>query len=284
MKRKFKLSDSMLSHLGDEQQSIINDAMKEVECEKVVKRVTTNAPIMTDVDSNIRAASLYASTRKMDRDKEIIIPAGMRLDSYQKNPILLFAHQWNDAPIGSMERVHSDTYGIKGVANFADTQRGQEIWSLVRDGHLRTSSIGFIPTKTVERHEPEFLMWLDLASTHWPEFTEQDSAEVTRFITEGIMLENSIVPVPANPDALIESVTGKSYDPELLKILGVEEVKEKKPEQHTITIHEKTPTTEEKEYCRVISAPVKVISTPIAPVLDMEEVVKEQLDLHTGKI
>jgi hypothetical protein len=62
---------------------------------------------------------------------------------------------------------------------------------------------------------------------NWGEFTKEDARKVERFITRGIMLENSIVPVPANPDALIQAVHGKSLDPDLLRMMGIEETEEK---------------------------------------------------------
>jgi len=136
---------------------------------------------------------------------------------------LLFAHQWSGEPIGSMDNTHSDGYGVRGIAKFSSIQRAQNIWTLVQEGHLKTSSIGFIPTKVVDKGNPLFTKLLEYALLNWGEFNKPEAVQVERFVVEGIMLENSIVPVPANPDALIQAVSGKSFDPGLLNMMGYEE-------------------------------------------------------------
>jgi len=231
MKSRVKITDEFIGHLPAELGDSLADALKDAECEPVLKRVPTIEPVQTGVDG-AGSATLYASTRRMDRDNEIVFPgplnisgtnlSGMSLEQYNLAPILLFAHQWSDLPIGSMRNTHSDGYGIKGVASFSNTSRAQDVWTLVKEGHLRTSSIGFIPTEIVDKSNPLFPKLLEFALQNWGEFTKKEAVKIERFITRGIMLENSIVPVPANPDALVQAVHGKSLDPELVKMFGLE--------------------------------------------------------------
>jgi phage head maturation protease len=232
MKGHVKVTDEFIGHLPGPIQDALPNLLKEAEVEKpVMKRVPTVEPVHVAIDDNLPSATLYASTRRMDRDKEVILPNGMDLTQYNKAPVLLFAHQWSGMPIGSMDKTHSDGYGIRGVAKFASTQRGQEVWTLVKEGHLRTSSIGFIPTQVVEQGDPLFDKLLEHALMNWDEFRKEDARQVKRFITKGIMLENSIVPVPANPDALVQAIESKGFDPELVKMLGLAQPIEKTVEE-----------------------------------------------------
>lgn len=248
MKGHVKLTDEFIGHLPGPIQDTLPELLKEAEVEApVLKRVPTIEPVHVAIDDNTPSATLYASTRRMDRDKEVIMPNGLDLSQYNKAPILLFAHQWSGMPIGSMAKTHSDGYGIRGVAKFASTQRGQEVWTLVKEGHLRTSSIGFIPTEVIEQDNPLFAKFIEHALMNWDEFTKEDARQVKRFITKGIMLENSIVPVPANPDALVQAIESKGFDPELMKMLGiakpVEKVADEPKEKAVIEITTNSGTT-----------------------------------------
>jgi phage head maturation protease len=225
-KKRVRVTDDFLGNLPEQLAEGVSDALKESDVEPVLKRVPTVEPVHTGV-AGAGSATLYASTRRLDRDNEVIVPEGVNLDQYNLAPVLLFAHQWSATPIGSMQNTHNDGYGIKGVANFASTEKAQDIFTLVKEGHLRTSSIGFIPTEVVDQSNPLFTKLLEFALMNWGEFTKEDARKVERFITRGIMLENSIVPVPANPDALIQAVHGKSLDPDLLRMMGIEETEEK---------------------------------------------------------
>jgi phage head maturation protease len=232
MKGRVKVTDEFLNHLPEQMAEEVASALKDSDVEPVLKRVPTVDVVRTGVDG-AGSADLYASTRKLDRDREIVLPgplnigsamfAGMSLEQYKLAPILLFAHQWSGEPIGSMDNTHSDGYGVRGIAKFSSIQRAQNIWTLVQEGHLKTSSIGFIPTKVVDKGNPLFTKLLEFVLLNWGEFNKREAVQVERFVVEGIMLENSIVPVPANPDALIQAVSGKSFDPDLLHMMGYEE-------------------------------------------------------------
>jgi len=233
-KKHVQITQKFCDNLPDGLREDVLKLMDELPDEqRVIKRVCTldaspliSAPVVTtDEDSDKREAMLYASTRTLDRDAEIVIPDGIQLDQYRKNPVLLFGHQWGNPPIGSMKNIYSDGFGLRGTAMFAGTDRAEEIWQLVKGGHIRTSSIGFIPTEVItrDRHPKEFAQMVTYAQNSWGEFGDDEAASVRAFITKSIMLENSIVPIPANPEALIQSVHGKSLtiSDNTLKLLGI---------------------------------------------------------------
>lgn len=86
--------------------------------------------------------------------------AGMDLEQYKRNPVLLFMHQratWNqDAkPIGHIQDIQLEANGdITGVPFFTDhTEHAKEVYKLVEDGTYKMLSAGFEPGNLSE--DPE---------------------------------------------------------------------------------------------------------------------------------
>lgn len=66
----------------------------------------------------------------------------VNLDRASPSLPLLFNHN-PDSPIGSAEGVTLSGDRLRAVLRFARTERAEEIWQLVRDGHIRGVSIGY---------------------------------------------------------------------------------------------------------------------------------------------
>ena len=134
-----------------------------------------------------------ASTEDIDRDGEVIEVAGWDLKNFKKNPVITFAHDYRSLPIGKSPKVWvSDgklrnhvEFPAEGVYPFADTVR-----RLVEGGFLRTESVGFKPAPDSVVEEDG-----DGVKTPRRRYTKQE------------LLEIAIVPVPSNPNALIEAKT-----------------------------------------------------------------------------
>lgn len=137
-----------------------------------------------------RTISFVASDETVDRYGDIIRADGWDLTAYKKNPVLLFGHNSREPPIGTTDvridgkRLMAEaTFLPEGVSAFAD-----EIWRIVDAGALRAMSVGFLPTET------PLPIWKD---------DDEETGIITGFEFVGQeLLENSIVPVPANPAAL----------------------------------------------------------------------------------
>ena len=138
-------------------------------------------------DENTAIAAI--STDGIDRDKEVILPKGVNFENFNKNPVVLWAHDYSGTPIGKAQWVKQGRKYIKAKWEWADTAKAQEIKQLWDGGFLNAISVGFIVSKS---HEPTPA---DIKKT--PEW-----ANVRRVIDEWELLEFSIVPVPANPEAL----------------------------------------------------------------------------------
>ncbi len=183
-----------------------------------VKRATLTAE-PTAINAE-RAVEGYVSTRDVDRDKEVLDPAGVVLDAYKQNPVVLWAHDYSQPPIAKAEWIRADEYGVKSRRVYAETERGEEVWQLIKGGFLRTTSVGFLPLKRVWKGEPEWSGVVERLKTKWG--TDLDKAGAEVITTKWAMLEYSDVPVPANPYALNTAVgKGLVISEELKRALGV---------------------------------------------------------------
>jgi len=167
-----------------------------------------------------RAAIRWVSTRDIDRDREILVPEGAILDEFRKAPQVLWGHNYAEPPIGSDEWITADDYGIKAKTRFAETARAEDIWSLVRDGHLKTSSVGFVPVESVEADGPG---WSEVTKRLGKKWGIDDFSGVDRIFTKWLLLEHSDVSVPANINAVVTAVAkGLKVSEKTLSELGIE--------------------------------------------------------------
>lgn len=130
-----------------------------------------------------------ASTASVDRQGDSIDQSGWELDNYLKNPVILFAHNYAELPIAKTVNIEKTESGLVIDIVFASEDanpKAQQVKKLVDEGILNTTSVGFIQK---ERNG--------------------------NIITRAELLEVSIVPVPANQDAL--RLAMKGLDDSLVK-------------------------------------------------------------------
>jgi HK97 family phage prohead protease len=139
------------------------------------------------VDSKERTIRFIASDESVDRFGDIIRASGWQLDNFRKNPVLLFAHDSRQPPVGQVPSI--EVVGTELVADClfrpeGDSQLSDDVWRAVERGFLRAVSVGFKPTGPINELVDSAGNWTGY------EFTSQE------------LLELSVVPVPANPQAL----------------------------------------------------------------------------------
>lgn len=141
-----------------------------------------------------RALSFTIATNIVDRHGDRVEPEGFGLDAYRKNPVVLFAHDTRQPPIARTREIRVEGGRLKAEAIFMDAEmdrfRGgfaDSVYRMLKQGYLQATSVGFRPI------EFERLSGEDGAPSDGLLFKKQD------------LLEFSIVPVPANPQALIEA-------------------------------------------------------------------------------
>lgn len=132
-----------------------------------------------EVHSSEKAVVVTVSTRARDRHGDIVHPEGVRLERFRKNPVVLYAHEYDALPVARSlwERLREGRLIAKPQFHMK-TQLSREVWALVEKGVLSAWSVGFIP----ERWEP--LKGGGFRVIEWD------------------MLEYSCVPVPANFESL----------------------------------------------------------------------------------
>jgi HK97 family phage prohead protease len=131
-----------------------------------------------------RTVRFRITTGAPDRMKDTIDPKGWDLTHYKKNPVVLYAHDYHDLPVGKSVKMEADDTGLSSIAQFATKEQyafADTVYQLILGGFLKATSVGFKPTKHVYNEQRGGV-----------DFLEQE------------LLEYSVVPIPANPEALIE--------------------------------------------------------------------------------
>ncbi|MCP4566808.1 MAG: hypothetical protein GY841_04415 [FCB group bacterium] len=140
------------------------------------------------------------TTGVRDRDNEIVNPDGIDFSQFRKNPVILWAHNYIEPPIGKAVWIKPwkegrDKKGYLSMGRVAQgSTKAQEIFNLMQEGVINTVSIGFI---SIAGHSPT------------DEDVKKDkSLKGVRYIHDKVMmLEYSLVNVPANPEATIDAVS-----------------------------------------------------------------------------
>jgi len=132
-----------------------------------------------EINETDRTIIHYASTNEVDRDSEIVLPEGIVLENFKKNPVVLWNHMsWSHIPpIAKSLWQKVDSKGLLVSTQFAKTEFGDEVFGLYKDGFLTSWSIGFMP-----------IDWKDKNNI--------------RTISKCEMFEYSAVSVPANAGAV----------------------------------------------------------------------------------
>lgn len=136
--------------------------------------------------------SATVTTSDVDRMGESIDTQGITTDAYMKNPVVLYGHDYSGLPIGKATKLQQFKNKLTATFQLAVKEYpfAQTVADMIKGGYLNAVSIGGVVRQ-------------------WNEsYTEIQAME---------MVEFSVVPVPANPQALItgrslEKVTGKSVE------------------------------------------------------------------------
>ena len=147
-----------------------------------------------------RLVEFIISTEDNDRYGDIVQSDGWELNNYKANPTVLFGHQSWSPPIGRAVDISIEKKKLRAVAEFMDNDVDTSgfsdmIYRMVTRGFLKATSVGFLPMEYEWMSDPVF---------------NDDGEEVGQTFT-GIkftrqeLLEFSVVPVPANPFALVQA-------------------------------------------------------------------------------
>jgi hypothetical protein len=183
---------------------------------------------LTEVNPGERSDVSWITTEAPDRARDVVVARGMNDSQFQANPIVTLGHSYALPPVGRSlwrKRVKAGAppggaAGIKAKTQYPprpDTWPAGAAWpsdqvfALVQAGLLQGKSIGFLPLKV---HVPDDA---EVAAHAWGD-------RVGLVIDEWLLLEYACVSLPANQDALVESVSKGAVhlSPDLLAALGLD--------------------------------------------------------------
>src|SRR5579885_3314054 len=176
--------------------------MKDMKLQKLFKNFTA---VETKVaDGQPRTLVVKISDPEPDRSKDTVQPMGMDASNFEKNPVVLFAHNYSDLPIAKCVGLKATADGILATVQFPEEgvyPKADTIYRMYKEGILNAWSIGFMPTDYEENNQGgyNFKTWE--------------------------LFEFSSVPVPDNPRALT-IMRSKGIDP--TPVLEVKEGNEPK--------------------------------------------------------
>lgn len=143
------------------------------------------------IDEDNRRVQVVVSTGDLARDDAIIDQSGWVFDNYDRNPVVLWAHDDRSLPIAKAIpalRVQTENELIE-THEFATHPRAEEVWQAVRGGFVNATSVRWLPGKTS---------------------TKQLNGRSVLVFTQGHeLLESSYVPIPADPGCLVQRADGK---------------------------------------------------------------------------
>lgn len=126
-----------------------------------------------------------------------VVEQAWDLKNYESNPIVLFGHDPSkpENVLGKALKITTEKDGDRtttsALVQFAEagTSKGVDtVWSLVKQGILKTVSVGFIPHA----------------------YKNTDTDDSPTILSDNELLEFSIVPIPANPQAVALAVADES--------------------------------------------------------------------------
>lgn len=150
-----------------------------------------------------RRLSFIVSTEAVDRDNDTISVKGWVLKNFRKNPVVLFGH--GGIPIAKSPKISKTEASLDADAEFlppdmADHEHvkfSDMVFQMLVKKFLRATSVGFRPLEFKEPDEDDERRSgggaLLSPFRHGMDFLKQE------------LLEFSIVPVPANPEAVIQA-------------------------------------------------------------------------------
>lgn len=145
----------------------------------------TDPSIRETADGKI---TVKVMTDQIARDGMVLDPEGLRTEDYEKNPVVLWEHGQDPRrgaePVARCVNLMRKQDGYLAEVEFAGDEFAQRIEDKIRGGYINAVSVGW-KTEDVQR--------------------EERSGEMVPVVRQSDMTEFSVVGVPADTDALVQS-------------------------------------------------------------------------------
>jgi phage head maturation protease len=133
-----------------------------------------------------RLIEFVITSDRVDRDQDILNPDGWDFDDYLKNPVVLWCHDHYALPVGNAKSLTRQGNKWKSICEFVPKEINPfayMTYQMYAKGFMHAVSVGFMP----------------IAYT-----MAADRKYGVNYEKQGL-LEYSTVPVPSNPDALVQA-------------------------------------------------------------------------------
>lgn len=139
-------------------------------------------------DDEMIVRGVVGSDDSLDRHGDRINPKGWDLENFKKNPVIMLNHNYSQFPIGKAINIKRKENTLIFDIQFSKTlELAKQAFGLVKEGIMKAWSVGFI-----------VLEWGKAGSDYTIEKME--------------LLELSLVGIPANPNALLNSLEPKQQE------------------------------------------------------------------------
>ena len=175
-------------------------------------------------EANENGGRIVISTGAEDRDKDHLMPFGARLENYRNNPVVQYGHNYHEpwATVGRTTNLEVSDSGI------------------VADFELRPAA---------NEHDPQNIVrllwagkWIGAASVGFNPIQIEDNDIGGKDYTEWDLLEWSLVPIPANQEAL--RLAAKAFEPAERESTAEPEREKEADEQPPELVQEPEPVQE----------------------------------------
>ena len=141
-------------------------------------------------------------TPQVNRYGYRILPEGVRLDNFKKNPVALWMHEYDDVPVGRWENLRLENGNLVATIAWSNEEDAQKLRRLAEEGVISATSMGFDP-----------ISW-----------TEDDTlllqGQTRPTVIDAELLEISFVTVPGNPGAVRLNLSNNQGVDDILPILS----------------------------------------------------------------
>ena len=157
-------------------------------------------------DDAERTVRWTITTGNVDRDRDVVTPGGVKTDTYLKNPVVLFAHDYQSLPVAKTTNLTQNGNKWSADAQFAPHDLypfADTVYRMVKAGFLNASSIGFRPMEWNFNEERKGVDFMSIGiSSGLPFIREGAVADLVVFMHKGKVWETGpTAELFANPRA-----------------------------------------------------------------------------------
>lgn len=187
-----ELHDSILAKLSQQNETAAIESFQRAEVDLRYKKLKS-ADEPRVIDKANRVIRFTGTTSDEDRMGDTVQASGADVGPYVKNPVFLWSHDHKTPAVGRCIRLMVSDKKIEFDIQFAETPLGKDLFYLYSERFMSATSIGFLPLEMPEKRGAE-------------EGGRYSSMGSGYNFKKWELLELSAVDVPANPNALRNSI------------------------------------------------------------------------------